>query len=402
MVTHDPRVVINMIRNHLGTHDVPLCFFFGAGTSCSVRNGTKALIPAVRELTKNCCEAVAKMSKHFTLAWDSIAKECGTTANIEAILSRVRIKIDAVTDDDKLAGLTKNELIQIETAIKEKITEQVIPDESEIPENIPHDKFARWLKNVTRKRPVEIFTTNYDILLERSFERARIPLFDGFVGTFKPFFCPEYLENGDMIPRDWVRLWKLHGSVNWYKEDKQKVIYRGEVSRKGLLILPSHLKYDESRKQPYQSFINRMGQVLTHHNTILIICGYSFGDQHLNEIVYNALDTNIQTHAIALQFDDINVGSEIVKKAIERNNLIVIGRNAGVVKGVYGEWQLNEPITNSTSVFMDLLFDSDAEPDPTKVSLKGNMRVGDFARFTAALADMASDTNRVSSVGIQP
>ncbi len=39
MKTYDPRAAIELLRNHLATHDVPLCFFLGAGISCSVKIG---------------------------------------------------------------------------------------------------------------------------------------------------------------------------------------------------------------------------------------------------------------------------------------------------------------------------------------------------------------------------
>ena len=229
MKTHDPRSTIELLRNHLATHDVPLCFFLGAGTSCSVMDGKEPLIPAVEALTGICKSAVATLGEEFSTAWESIVQECRTnkiTPNIEIMLSRVRIKTDALTSADTLLGLTKDKFIILEKKIRETIAEQVTPEEAKIPDNIPHDQFAKWLKSITRKRPVEIFTTNYDVLLERSFERIHLPVFDGFVGAYQPFFCPECLEDGSSIPMDWIRLWKIHGSVNWHKHEKSKTIFR--------------------------------------------------------------------------------------------------------------------------------------------------------------------------------
>jgi hypothetical protein len=34
----------------------------------------------------------------------------------------------------------------------------------------------------------EIFTTNYDLVIEKSLEAIRAPYFDGFVGSYEPFF----------------------------------------------------------------------------------------------------------------------------------------------------------------------------------------------------------------------
>ena len=37
----------------------------------------------------------------------------------------------------------------------------------------------------------EIFTSNYDLIIEKSLEAIRIPHFDGFVGSYEPFFWQE-------------------------------------------------------------------------------------------------------------------------------------------------------------------------------------------------------------------
>ena len=38
-----------------------------------------------------------------------------------------------------------------------------------------------WISGTSREHPIEIFTTNYDLLLEEIMERAEIPLFDEFL-----------------------------------------------------------------------------------------------------------------------------------------------------------------------------------------------------------------------------
>ena len=40
----------------------------------------------------------------------------------------------------------------------------------------------------------EIFTTNYDLIIEKSLEASQIPYFDGFVGSFEPFFWQESID----------------------------------------------------------------------------------------------------------------------------------------------------------------------------------------------------------------
>src|SRR5712671_6053111 len=65
-----------------------------------------------------------------------------------------------------------------------------------------------WVKTANRTASLEVFTTNYDVLLERSLEAARVPVFDAFVGSYEPFFYPECLDDDGMLPTNkWVRLW---------------------------------------------------------------------------------------------------------------------------------------------------------------------------------------------------
>ena len=99
MTTHDPRKAVELLRNHLATHDQQLAFLFGAGVSCAVKNKATGnpLIPAVAALTETCGNHVNGLSAAFGNAWLAIQQECtdlGLDNNIEVILSRIRGKLD--------------------------------------------------------------------------------------------------------------------------------------------------------------------------------------------------------------------------------------------------------------------------------------------------------------------
>jgi len=272
--THDPKQVIEDVRNHLAAHDRRLAFLFGAGTSSAVniapasRTGEKPkhepLIPGIDGLTEICGEAVKAMGKLQAAAWKTLAAQCGQAslgANVENILSNVRMKIDAIGADEKLMGLDREHLWEIERTICRTIAKTACPAEEKIPTQTPHNELGAWVRKVNRTVPLELFTTNYDILFERAFEASRVPVFDGFVGTHHAFFYPECLDGEDLLPKaKWIRLWKLHGSVNWHTEENSKDgatgkrIIRTQPSEAGEMILPSHWKYDESRKQPYMAY----------------------------------------------------------------------------------------------------------------------------------------------------
>lgn len=411
MPTHDPRKIVEDLRDHLSQHDTSIAFLFGAGTSCSVLRKTAAgtpipLIPSVEELTNTCKERVRSLDTKngghgtkFASAWEGLAGEAKPSTrnvNIEDILSCVRRKRDAVGLGEKLAGLSKEELETLEEKIKAGIAEEVCPAEDIFPDKLPHDKLAQWIARIPRKRPVEVFTTNYDIVLERALETERVPFFDGFVGAYRPFFCHDSLNRPEAAPgAGWTRLWKVHGSVNWSRVEMRgrQQIVRTQVTKTGELILPSHYKYDESRKQPYVALVERLDEILSREDTILLVVGFSFSDEHLNAIIFDSLEKKNRPHIYALQFSDPPDTHELVKVAKRRLNLLVMGPRRAVIRGELGDWRLTEPVDDRTAPFMDVSFDSDAgQPDkPDEPQLTGKFRLGDFCQFCDFLESMVGE-----------
>lgn len=99
MSTHDPRQVIEDVRNHLATHDRPLAFLFGAGTSSAVniapapapgeRAKHEPLIPGTDALTEVCGTAVSNLAEIQAEAWKALVKQCeqhARPANVENVL----------------------------------------------------------------------------------------------------------------------------------------------------------------------------------------------------------------------------------------------------------------------------------------------------------------------------
>lgn len=415
MSTHDPRQVIEDIRNHLAAHDRRLAFLFGAGTSSSIniapvsaagqKPKNEPLIPGIEALTEVCGVAVGALGPTQGAAWSALVKQCeqnGRRADVEGVLSRVRMKIEAIGDGETLVGLGRDELVAIESTICAAIAKKANPPEEKIPKLTPHGDFASWVKKVNRTAPLEIFTTNYDILLERAFEASRVAVFDGFVGTHCPFFYPECLEDDTLLPTPkWVRLWKLHGSVNWRLQDeggdKPKRIVRSQTSESGEMILPSNRKYDESRKQPYVAYMDRLSRILNAEHALLVAVGCGFHDEHINSLLFGALDNRSTANVIALQFEELKESDEIVQVALRLSNLTVIGPSGGVISGVRGSWKLTQPVDHKTSSFMDAGFDSNALPEDEgspaaeTEDLKGRMRLGDFNWFGRFLEAMRPD-----------
>lgn len=347
---HDADRLMADLRDHLARHDKRVAFLFGAGTSCAVRvpspkDSTKdvPLIPDVAGLTSLCEDAVKSKGTSYTKAWDHIWKNCKETApspNVEDVLSRLRMMLEAVGTSETLAGLTRAELAEVEEVLRQKIAEVASPQTDGIVSKLPHRLFARWLIRVVRQHPVEVFTVNYDILFEMALEAERVPIFDGFVGSYQPFFHPDSLRHKEWAPgENYTRLWKMHGSVTWRKEtiDGKVRVVRGSPDQSGEMILPSFQKYDESRQQPYAS-TDRLGRFLELDDALLVVCGFGFGDQHINNLIFEALENRPRTHAFALQFTGPDQDSDLAKRAYQLHNLVVVGPDSGIIGGTQAKW----------------------------------------------------------------
>jgi hypothetical protein len=398
--SHDAQKTLADLRDHLARHDKPIAFFFGAGTSCSVivpaasAGKTQPLIPAVPGLTAACKKDSGNLGDKYVKAWASIEAHCTEAKqapHVENILSRLRMMLNAIGKDDILSGLKTDELKKLEECVRKTIARLVTPDLKGLPADYPHREFARWLAKTSRKACVEIFTVNYDVLIEHALESERVPVFDGFVGSYQPFFHPDSLRRAEAAPGlNWTRMWKMHGSVTWRRieQDGRARVVRGEPDPAGEMILPSFQKYDESRQQPYASFTDRLTRFLEQDDALLIVAGFSFGDEHINNLIFGALENRPRTHVYALQFEELAEDSILIKRAYQRSNLIVVGPKTGVIGGRRAKWAPSE-----TPSFMDGVFELQEAEDAgggVAIPKTGLMKIGDFACFCRFLESMAS------------
>ena len=403
--THDAQKVLSDLRDHLARHDKPIAFLFGAGTSSAVQipdpddnDKTLALIPAVAELTEICQSEANRLGDKYERAWVSIAANCneiGQDPNVENVLSRLRMMLSAVGNTDTLSGLNKDELGTLEESVRKIIAKVVTPDLDTIPNDHPHRRFARWLVKTSRQNPVEIFTLNYDVLVEHALEAERIPIFDGFVGSYEPFFNSDSLRMLESAPgANWTRLWKMHGSVTWRRIEKNGRfrVVRGEPDTSGEMIYPSFEKYDESRQQPYSAFTDRLSRFLEQDDALLIVVGFSFGDEHINNLIFGALENRPRTHVYALQFEELPDENDLIKRAGQRPNMVVMGPKTGIIGGRRGIWVPVESPESMAVVFE--LVDSDtpegSDGAGSEDAKSGLMKIGAFTSLCDFLESMTA------------
>lgn len=423
MSFHDPIRQSKYLRQTLSQDKKPIGFFISAGCPLAVKmpDDKWPLIPDVAGLTKFVESELVKeetvaegrkrnMKEIYTLLLAEIKKTDRANPNIEDILSFVRGMKQVSKGADQVRGFTEVELTDLEIAICRKIAEKIRVD---LPDNkTPYHKLTKWINNIERETPIEIFTTNYDLLLEEAFEELSVPYFDGFVGARKPFFDLRAVEDG-LIPNHWTRLWKIHGSVNWYLKD-ERFVYRSTSLNEcdSYIIHPSHLKYDQSRKMPYLALIDRLNNFLRQNSAVLIMSGYSFSDEHLNDTILNALKANPTAIVIALLFQTltykeeksgengekiiktINRYEQALKLSENRSNLSIWTFDEAVIGGLRAKWypakkefDAEENIGNAVKTIVEV--EKDAEGNDTQEKhVRYEFHLGDFAIFGDFLQEL--------------
>ncbi|MAU41083.1 MAG: SIR2 family protein [Kordiimonas sp.] len=169
--------------------------------------------------------------------------------------------------------------------------------------------YRRFYQSLTTRArglaPPWVFTTNYDLFNERAMDRSGIPYSNGFSGTVERRFNPAtyrlaLAEQLDITSRRWaavdgfVHFCKLHGSVNWTEEDTGLFPIREshaplDPSKDRVMIYPTPSKQTASFGSPYADMFREFQRQVVQDQSVLMILGYSFGDEHVNNIIFQGL-----------------------------------------------------------------------------------------------------------------
>jgi hypothetical protein len=390
---HDPVRQLKYLRQSLSQEKKPLGFFLAAGCPLAVNmpTGKHPLIPDVEGLTTYINNALKSKDKKKSNIFDKLLEEVNKSgksiSNVEDILSFVRGLKQVSVGATDVRGFTEEQLKTIEEDICKKIVEKL---KVSLPDKItPYHQLAQWIHNIERDSPVEIFTTNYDLLVEQAFEDIGVPYFDGFVGSRKPFFDLRAVEDS-LIPKHWSRLWKIHGSINWFQKPDNQVYRSTNINESdSCIIYPSHLKYDQSRKMPYLALIDRLSSFLRNNSAVLIISGYSFSDEHLNDTIINALKANPTAMVIGLLYntfiyDDKGTKLTRYERAISlaesRSNLSMWAFDEAIIGGLRGKWKISKtPMEDEDNVAKAIVEISDTQHE---------LKLGDFKIFGNFLQEL--------------
>jgi len=135
---------------------------------------------------------------------------------------------------------------------------------------------------------VDYLVLNYDTILEDALALERIPFSDGLDGGVTGWWNPCTFDRNDLA----ARVCKLHGSINWCEFPDDPLPRRvgtslqiASANDRRVLIWPASTKYRETQLDPYAQLAERARRVLRPSRgsqCVLVVCGYRFGDAHIN------------------------------------------------------------------------------------------------------------------------
>lgn len=181
-----------------------------------------------------------------------------------------------------------------------------------------HRRFVRALYKINRaglderREAIQFITTNYDTLLEDALALELVPYIDGFSGGAIAGWDEQSLHLPASVSTIKAVITKLHGSIDWYRSGHENGrvfrvrhddAYPDRSDNNGnVVIYPQSTKYMASREDPFGFLFQRFrGLLSAERQQVLFVCGYSFGDDHIDAIIeHQLLHVDSKTTLVAL------------------------------------------------------------------------------------------------------
>lgn len=225
------------------------------------------------------------------------------SGDIEALLSKCQLLASIpVKKDSEVSSFISDAEAIIGTACRDFLELASLSD---------HEHLLRIIARRPHGKPrARIFTTNYDLCIERAASNAGVLIVDGFGRESPPAFDglnfdidfvrrrieskgPEFIDGV-------IHLAKLHGSVDWAAEGNR--IVRREKPEDPVLIYPRSDKFELSYRQPFLELISQFQTALRQPNIGLLVLGFGFADDHLSEMILSAVKRNLSMRVVAATF----------------------------------------------------------------------------------------------------
>ncbi len=230
-------------------------------------------------------------------------------------------------------------------------------------------------------KQVNLFTTNIDLFLEKTLEQTNLEFNDGFKGRAKPIYdlsnfqksyskTSSHYDNISEIPV--FNLLKIHGSINWGQNKEGKVIFKNSLRHivtikrelkkisdeffievegnenyedlyekaseielddenifddffeeysKLIMVNPTKEKFKKSViDEEYYELLRIYANSLEKENTVLLVIGFSFADEHIKNVTIRAANSNPTLQIIIFLYKDEEMDDMSSKLKDVRNN----------------------------------------------------------------------------------
>jgi hypothetical protein len=270
----------------------------------------------------------------------------------------LEIKLDKINQEylyylnNKKDTLTADKIKKILNRIlKEFVTSYVpFPEDYAVDKLVLHQLFIS--KIVSRKETINrprIFTLNYDLAFENACEKIGVDYNNGFRGTHLRKFDPDTYYNESYIKQTspekgkrlstYLNIYKLHGSISWKYNESVDDLYnlqevqipstlkKEDFETDSLIIYPIQTKKSYSLDLPYSEIFRSFSKALTDNQNTLVVLGYSFLDEHINDIIRTGLynpNITVIIHTYSMIDDDSPKFLQTLKNRCLSDNRIII------------------------------------------------------------------------------
>jgi len=268
-----------------------LSFLIGAGCSSYVESGQETGIPGMTSIF----DSFFIDNPDFTISGQDVR------AYFDRNLEKMLETLGAILVSNQIKVI-EEEAEQKMKLIQNYLREKIIAGLCSSDVQDTYKKFYLKSAQKTRKTPISVFTTNYDLFNEMAMDELGFPYNNGFSGTYRRKFNPAsysymYVENMNLNRDFWepissfYNLVKLHGSISWVRKDEQvwEQDFENIADNDTVMIYPTPLKDRSTLMTPYSDLFRTMENKLMQKNSTLIVMGYSFSDEHINRVILNGL-----------------------------------------------------------------------------------------------------------------
>ena len=333
-------------------------FLIGAGCSKCVG------LPLTAELTKIAIESdKLDVTSNAILTAVKNLFDGATTSHIEDYLSEL-VDLLAIAERRAERGASRAEVLldgKLYSATQLRVaTEQIkqtifnaIDKQVDIK---THRAFVRAVHQpvrVGKAEPgsiVDYLVLNYDTVIEDALAIERVPYSDGIDGGVTGWWNPKTFDRDSLE----ARVLKLHGSVDWCEVAGDSLPRRiapnlqvQDMRDRRILIWPASTKYRETQLDPFAQLADRTRRVMRPirgSQRVLIICGYAFGDTHINIEIDRALrESTGDLTVIAFSSEDEPVGQlEKWNQTAEIREQVLIFAKRGFFHGAIADRTTND------------------------------------------------------------